>query len=57
MCVEPLRVFVELLRGQPVENRSPAWVGKRVVDILDAALRSANSGTIEAITGTQQATA
>jgi hypothetical protein len=48
-CVEPLRVFVELIRGKSVENRSPAWLGKRVVDILDASLRSAGTGKAEAI--------
>lgn len=48
-CVEPLRVFVELIRGKAVENRSPAWLGKRVVDILEPSLRSAGTGKIEAI--------
>jgi predicted dehydrogenase len=48
-CVEPLRVFVELIRGKSVENRSPAWLGKRVVEILDATLRSAVTGRAEAI--------
>jgi len=49
-CVEPLKVFVGLIQGKPVENRSPAGLGKRVVDILDAALRSAGTGKTEAIT-------
>jgi predicted dehydrogenase len=49
VCVEPVKVFVELIRGKPVENRSPVWLGKRVVDILDAALRSAETGKIESI--------
>ncbi len=49
-CVEPLKVFVELIQGKSVENRSPAWLGKRVVDILDATLRSAKTGTMEAVT-------
>ena len=48
-CVEPLRVFIELIRGKPVENRTPAWLGKRVVEILDTALRSAGSGKIECV--------
>jgi predicted dehydrogenase len=48
-CVEPLRVFVELIRGKSVDNCSPAWLGKRVVDILEASLRSAGTGRAEAI--------
>jgi predicted dehydrogenase len=48
-CVEPLRTFVELIRGEPVENRSPAPVGARVVEVLDAAFRSARSGRVEEV--------
>ncbi len=48
-CVEPLKVFVDLIQRKPVENRSPAWLGKRVVEILDAALRSASSEKPEVI--------
>jgi predicted dehydrogenase len=48
-CVEPLKVFVDLIQGKSVENRSPAWLGKRVVDILEAGLRSATSAKTEAI--------
>jgi predicted dehydrogenase len=48
-CLEPLRVFVGLLKGKPVENRSPAWLGARVVGILDASLRSAASGRAEVV--------
>jgi predicted dehydrogenase len=48
-CVEPLKAFVGLIQGKAVENRSPAWLGKRVVDILDAALRSATTGIAETI--------
>jgi predicted dehydrogenase len=48
-CIEPLKVFVGLIQGKVVENRSPAWLGKRVVDILDAALRSAKTGKTETI--------
>jgi len=48
-CVEPLKVFVGLIQGKAVENRSPVWLGKRVVDILDAALRSASAGRTETI--------
>jgi predicted dehydrogenase len=48
-CVEPLKVFIGLIRGKPVENRSPAWLGKRVVEILEASLRSADTGVAERI--------
>lgn len=48
-CVEPLKVFVGLIQGKSVENRSPAWLGKRVVDILEAALHSAATGRTEMI--------
>jgi predicted dehydrogenase len=48
-CLEPLRVFVDLIRGKPVENRSPAWLGARVVGILDAGLRSVASGKPEIV--------
>jgi hypothetical protein len=48
-CLEPLRVFVGLLKGKPVENRSLAWLGARVVGILEAILRSAASGRAEVV--------
>ena len=40
----PVEVFVDLVRGRPAENRSDATVGARVVEVLDAALRSAAAG-------------
>ncbi len=43
-CIEPLRTFVALMRGETVENRSNATVGARVVEVLDALLRSAQTG-------------
>lgn len=45
-CVEPLHVFVDLVQGKPAENRSSASVGARVVEVLDAAFRSAKSGRV-----------
>jgi predicted dehydrogenase len=48
-CVEPLKTFVGLIQGKAVENCSPAWLGKKVVDVLDASLRSAKSGKVEAV--------
>jgi hypothetical protein len=47
--VEPVRVFVDLMKGKPFENRSPARLGARVVGILDASLRSATAGGAEAV--------
>ena len=46
-CNEPLFRFVDLLQGRSVENCSPAWLGERVVAVLDAGLRSAASGRVE----------
>ncbi|MGH7169791.1 MAG: gfo/Idh/MocA family oxidoreductase, partial [Gemmataceae bacterium] len=43
-CVEPLLTFVDLIQGKKVENRSTADLGVSVVEVLDAALRSAGSG-------------
>ncbi len=36
--------FVDLARGRDVENRSPAELGARVVEVLDAMYRSASAG-------------
>jgi predicted dehydrogenase len=46
---EPVRVFLGLVRGDAVENRSDAALGARVVEVLDAALRSARSGVRERV--------
>ncbi len=46
-CVQPLRTFIDLIKGRPVENRSTAELGCRVVEILDAAFRSAKSKKVE----------
>ncbi|MBI3667847.1 MAG: Gfo/Idh/MocA family oxidoreductase [Acidobacteria bacterium] len=48
-CVEPLRAFVSLLRGEQVENRSPASLGVRTIEVLDAAFRSVRSGQAEKV--------
>jgi predicted dehydrogenase len=42
-CIEPLRAFVGLIRGEAVENRSSAEIGARVVELLDATFRSAQT--------------
>jgi predicted dehydrogenase len=52
-CINPLKTFVELTRGNPAENRSPAWLGKRVVDTLEAGLLSAETGKTEIISNSQ----
>ncbi len=46
-CVEPVHRFVDLIQGKPVENCSSASLGVRVVSLLDAACRSAQSGHAE----------
>ncbi|HLI34137.1 MAG TPA: Gfo/Idh/MocA family oxidoreductase [Terriglobia bacterium] len=43
-CVEPLHAFVDLIQGKNAENRSSAELGASVVEVLDAAFRSAHSG-------------
>jgi predicted dehydrogenase len=43
-CADPLHTFVDLIQGKQVENRSTADLGVAVVEVLDAALRSAGSG-------------
>ncbi len=46
-CKEPLHTFIRLLRGEDADNRSSASIGRRTVEVLDAAFRSANSGRQE----------
>lgn len=48
-CVEPLNRFVDLILGKEVENSSPAELGARVVQLLEAAYRSAASGKPEKV--------
>jgi predicted dehydrogenase len=48
-CIEPLRAFVDLVQGKPVENRSSAALGVRTVEFLDAAFRSACTGKVEEV--------
>ncbi|MEZ4595758.1 MAG: hypothetical protein R3C32_02335 [Chloroflexota bacterium] len=37
--------FVDLASGRQAENRSPAELGARVVEVLDGMYRSAATGT------------
>jgi len=48
-CVEPVHAFVDLIQGNPVENRSPGWLGAKVVEVIDAAFRSAKTGRVEPV--------
>jgi len=41
--------FVDLAAGRITENRAPGELGARVVEVLDAAYRSAESGRLEAV--------
>jgi hypothetical protein len=48
-CAGPIDALVEAGMGRPVANNSPAELGARTVEILDAAYRSAASGRLEAV--------
>lgn len=50
-CSQPANVIVDLAKGRPAENKSPAELGARVVELLDAAYRSADAGTVATIRG------
>ncbi|HEX5482576.1 MAG TPA: Gfo/Idh/MocA family oxidoreductase [Terriglobia bacterium] len=50
-CVEPPHAFIDLIQGKQVENRSPAELGVSVVELLEAAFRSAHSGKSQAVVG------
>ncbi len=48
-CDGPPNTLVDLALGKDVENCSPAALGARTVEILDAAYRSATSGSLEQV--------
>jgi predicted dehydrogenase len=48
-CQGPIEALVEAGMGRPFANNSPAELGARTVEILDAAYRSASSGVLEAV--------
>jgi predicted dehydrogenase len=48
-CVEPVHAFIDLIQGKGAENRSSAGLGVSVVEVLDGALRSAQSGKSQAV--------
>ena len=45
-CDEPPNVLIDLALGRAAENRSPADVGARTVEILSAAYQSASTGAV-----------
>lgn len=53
-CVGPIDAVVDAALGRSPANNSPAELGARTVEILDAAYRSAESGQLELIEGTQR---
>lgn len=48
-CDGPPNALIDLALGKDVENCSPAELGARTVEILDAAYRSAASGQLESV--------
>ena len=48
-CQGPIDALVEAAWGRPSANNSPAELGARTVEILDAAYRSAASGVLERV--------
>jgi hypothetical protein len=45
----PIDALVEAGAGRPFDNNSPAELGARTVEILEAAYRSASSGVLERV--------
>jgi predicted dehydrogenase len=50
-CVGPIDALVAAGLGRPFENNSPADLGARTVEILEACYRSARSGALERVAG------
>jgi predicted dehydrogenase len=48
-CKGPIDALVDAGMGRPFANNSPAELGARTVEILDAAYRSAGSGVLEQV--------
>jgi predicted dehydrogenase len=49
-CIGPIDAAVDAALGRSPANNSPAELGARTVEILDAAYRSARSGVLESVT-------
>ena len=50
-CAGPIEALVAAGAGRPFDNNSPAELGARTVEILEAAYRSAASGSAERVKG------
>jgi predicted dehydrogenase len=48
-CIGPIEAVVDAALGREAANNSPAELGARTVEILDAAYRSARSGLLETV--------
>jgi hypothetical protein len=48
-CIGPIDAAVDAALGRSPANNSPAELGARTVEILDAAYRSADSGALESV--------
>jgi predicted dehydrogenase len=48
-CVAPLRLLIDLISGKTAENPASAQLGTLVVEVLEAALKSARSKRIERV--------
>jgi predicted dehydrogenase len=48
-CVAPLQVFVDLISGKSVENPASAQLGAQVVQVIDAAFKSAKNKAVESV--------
>jgi len=48
-CTGPIDALVAAGAGRPFDNNSPAELGARTVEILEAAYRSAASGVLERV--------
>ena len=48
-CQGPIDALVDAALGRPPANNSPAELGARTVEILEAAYRSAASGVLESV--------
>lgn len=53
-CIGPVEALVDAGLGRPIANNSPAELGARTVEILDAGYRSARSRRPEQIAGTER---
>jgi predicted dehydrogenase len=48
-CVEPLRLLIDLISGKTAENPASVQLGTLVVEVLEAALKSARSKKLERV--------